>query len=331
MASNVFKAGLLGFIGGFAGGKAEDIELQERQAQAEALRLRKEESAILKERRLLKLRSDFAGTANVEQLTADQILNPDGSFNLPADLDPSIAATVNVSNVRDVLKQYRAERRIISKEERGFTTVAPGATVLSNVEKARLVREGEGQFTAPAAPPTRAELSRDLESIIRNSDSKLNALAPKFGKTERKVLRELSFSDIQEDADSSEAFSSLTQDMARANVLAAVRERIKVSPSDVALLNSDALVQQIEAQQKVIAGAIAAGVQDFTDAILTAKERNPSLNRRTGVSVARQLISRGYTDAEGKQVNTKQLLSELNMWNDTVSNIMFESMIAALR
>lgn len=134
------KAGILGFIGGFAGGKADQIDQQAADAKAEALRLRVEEAMIVKERRLAALKLEYDGYSADAALKRQRDLDvqqgtllPDGSVNLEGINPLYHSAVVDAESG----KKYRAR----TAEEAG----ALSTTLASEERSAARAKEAAGE------------------------------------------------------------------------------------------------------------------------------------------------------------------------------------------
>ena len=320
---NTLQVGVLGFIGGFAGGKATDIRLEEERQYSEALRLRKEESAILKQRRLLQLTNESNIRFNKEGLVNEGLQNQDGSFNLPEDMDPRIASTVNETNIRDVMKSYRADIITQAKEGRKPRVRGPDTTVITGEAVDALLAE-DGTYITPGRKPSAGEIRTQWNVVLRDVKDELKTNTPPLSNKHREILVDSGIDDIMKYPESKEAFMSLTQDMAKNKVIAEANDMIRTNPSAFGGLNVGVVVDDITAKQTQIIQAVDAASKRYIEAFNAAG----ITDKRERRAYARTLINDGTPVEGGGSENIKQIMTEGGFWNASIENIMIRSMLA---
>ena len=240
--SDTLNAGVLGFIGGYAGGRADDIDLAEKRDYAEQLRLRTEEAAILKERRLLTLRNNVGNAQNRDQLTTDGLLDAQGNFNTTG-LDADLAAMANESNIRELYKTQSGRNTTINKEDRQIRAFGPDTEVFTGEQLDAALTEGPLR-TAPRQPSA-SELRTQLNTVIQTSNELLRAQAPPFGDKQRGILEDVGIGDIATDPEAQSAYASLTMDIAKSSVMADVKEQLRTNPQEFGSMDAGVLVGQV--------------------------------------------------------------------------------------
>ena len=319
--------GVLGFISGFAGGKAEEADLLAGEERAEALRLRKEESALLKERRLLKIRSDFATKERDDLLTTDSLIDPQGNV-ITEGLDPDLAQQANRSNIRQLRKEQRSidEKRRVQSEK--TSVIAPGSTVLSEQEKQARLAKGGGSFTTDARPPSRSEINREWSGIKQGVRSSISGQGGKFGTTERKALSNATI-EFLDDTGTNEslAYRAMIATEATDSIIREMDAQQNKQGSNFVTPTSSRLIASIKERGGMIDQEFRAATSILETKMQEEMDANPTQDRAT---LAKKLINEAQSFArpDGKRItmSPKKRLQDADLWHESMQDIIFNTL-----
>jgi len=326
-------AGLLGFAGGFAQGKADQGFAEIDAANAEALRLRKEEAAILKERRLLRINTKWEDKVRRDRMSTAGQLRPDGSPNVTG-LDPDLAKYANEFNLDKLQAEQIKRNEAIRKEDEKIltigadTTVSTGAQTRAKLDKGEFRTAGRGESPAELRASKR-ELKAQLEEVIQGADNVLKTYASPLSDSERTELSGMnaSIDDIKQGEKSGAAFTSLTMAMARNAIVPQMRQKFKDNPAQLPVDNFDELSSTILQRQELIAKSITTAAEAYKDAMRFHISSVEGITNAEKATLARKYIAEGIQqNGEGPTVNIRDMLRKNNMWNESINNIMFQTM-----
>jgi len=303
MASSA-KAGLLGFASGYAGSKSDQIDMEYKLEQEEALRMRVQEASILKERRLLQYKSEakVTATAAAKKLADDErdlqlfntgVIDADGNLmgDYPIGIDKTNVAKFlddEAANDRIVGRADTAAERAQSRADKAPVVVPENATVTtagayqdalagkSSVDDIG-VKTGEGRLTRKEID---ASLSKVRVALDKAFPVEFNAAAQQ--RLAGTSWKELSSGNARYGQPLTAAISTLVRNDWETSVADMPTDQLRVlsSAEELAAIQGD--VRQLESDikgtlEKVNADSIAAHEVDPT--LLDDPERRKEMAR----------------------------------------------------
>mgnify|MGYP001606564563 CR=1 FL=1 len=322
------RQGILGFVSGYAGSQADQMEEQRKLEQAEALRLRKEEAALLKERRLLQIKSEHAAKIGEEALATDGLIDPTGAV-VTTDLDPDLAQMANRTNIRALrAEQVKRDTKRVERSEQPIK-ITPGTTITT--EKALTEKLGEegGEFTTEFRPTSKSTVKTNYTLTKQDTRASVKSDFGNFNTSQRQKLSDASLDEIVDPtSDEFTAYKAMTGSIALNSVIRDHDSQFQTNPAAVENLTSSDLYSVVQARATEIDqdfGRIAESLADKMQA-----EVDAGLGRKEIMTVARKLINEPseFTMDSGQvaQFAPKSVLKASNSWHDSMESILMNTL-----
>ena len=322
------QAGILGFISGFAGSKADEADLIAREERAEALRMRKEESALLKERRILKIRGDFKREEGIRTLTEQGLIDESGKV-VTTGLDPELAELATTSNITELMeKQAQIEKERIRQGE-SFVSRAPGSVTSTGAQLTAELEAAGGTVSAPSRPPSRSELGREWNGVKTDARASISNQGGNFGKSERKALSNATLEFLTETGtDEALAYRAMIATQATNSVMSSKDDDQRKQGSNFVIPTSSQLLNTIKEKGDVIDQEFRAATNILQSKMQEEMNANPTQDRTT---LARRLINESQSFArpsDGTRItmSPKKRLKDAGLWHESMQDIMFNTL-----
>ena len=319
--------GILGAIAGYAGGKVDDIDAQN----AEALRLRKEESEILKARRLAQIQQEMETEARNQRLAEMGLRDPQGNL-ITSGLDQDLASVAGPSNIEKLLEEQQLRERDRLDEADNITTVAPGNTF--GTTAAVRAAAGGGLSKTPDRPQSSSQVMSEFGRIKSEVRSNINSQVGSITGSERRGLLEASLRDVDDPTDSqASVYQSFLADLATSIKFSEWGDSIRENPDGFEFLNSDAQTDAILQYSREIDEGYREALDKWVERMQardrTQRQAGKALNSDEKRTVARSILNSTFEYKTESNVNFKETFKAAGIWNDYFEAIAINTLITS--
>jgi hypothetical protein len=307
---NTAKVGILGFL---AGAAEQRLNLEDEMRKEDRAR-RMMHAEELKQRRMAKFKMSIE--ADDEARRIKDMSGGDDQFWLDIGLTRT---PTDVTTARQAVTRYQGET--LKEDDPVF--ISPGTTVTTRGDLTSQLEESGGNIRTPDRTASNSDQTRLVNDVMAQVKTTLNSRSPAFTSAAQSALEEASLGDIADEPEKRNAYASMTQAIAMAKVQSSVRESMRRNPNLINSLNAEDVISMVEAEQQAAQNAITS----LGTVYATAMSRRTGVTPANSHTVAREILEKGFKDADGKQVNPREDLIRMGYWSPTVGNIMIETMM----